>query len=298
MTNPSRTICIGNRTYRLNPEVDRYQVPYSELGDLRMRDIPPHSHLEILEMPGPRGATDIEVYGLNAGDEGEIDELCIYGGASFRVPLEDGPTMLLRLRRAFPDMDPDGRSFLRNPWISSEVEPNGLRAHVHLDLKFKDAPDMLVRDAVSPFIEGFQRLDRPSTHLFICHASEDKKAARELANAMKRLGAEVWFDEWELRVGDSIVEKINAALGTVSHLLVLLSYHSVAKPWVNRELSAALMRQLSTQGIQVLPIRLDDCTIPPILADIRYADARKGMRDAVAELEKSLFFLKASEESV
>jgi TIR domain len=140
-----------------------------------------------------------------------------------------------------------------------------------------------------PFVEGYLRLARPSVHVFICHTSEDKAAARTVAAGMKRLGADVWFDEWEIRVGESIVQKIGDALGRVSHLVVLFSQQSVAKPWVQKEFSAALMRQLSRESIKVLPLRLDDCTIPPILADIKYADARHDMALAIAELERALF---------
>ncbi len=44
------------------------------------------------------------------------------------------------------------------------------------------------------------------------------------------------------------------------------------------------MLQLSQKRITVLPIRLDDCPIPSILADIKYADGRAGMANVVAEL--------------
>jgi len=283
-----RTITISGRVYRKNSTVDRYQIPIHELGDLWMRDIPPHSHLEILGLPDPHGASEIEVYGLNAGDEGE-HELSVYGGASFKVPTEERSRIVARLRRAFPDMDPNWQGFLRNPHISTHLVEGGILANVFLNLKFEDRPETLVRDAVLPFIDGFRRLDRPFVYVFICHASEDKPAARDLALAMKALGAEVWFDEWEIRVGDSIVQKIDHALGRVSHLVVLLSRISVERPWVQKELSSALMLQLSEKGIRVLPLRLDDCTVPPILADIKYADARTGMTRAVVELKAVLF---------
>lgn len=281
-------ISIGDREYTINPDVDRYQVALNDLGDLRMSEIPPHSHLEIMGLQPLEGSFETEVYGLNAGDAGEIEYLEIYGGTSIRVTSDDLPRMMRRLRHAFPDRGE--RGFLPNPNISAHEEDDGtFIANVHLNLKFKDAPETLVRDGIIPFVEGFARLNRPTVHVFICHASEDKPAAREIASAMKNLGADVWFDEWEIRVGDSIVQRINDALGEISHLIVLLSKESVSKPWVKKELSAALMRQLSSESIVVLPARLDDCAIPPILADIKYADVRAGVENAMKEIEWSLF---------
>ncbi len=283
-------IVISGRIYVRNPEVDRYQIPIEELDTLRMRDIPPRSHLEILRLPEPTGAFDMEVFALHSGTFPEDDSsLEIYGGASFKVEA-DGPSRIIpRLRRAFPDLDPDHSSFLPNPLISTLEGKEGRYVNLYMSLKFNERPDTLVRDAVVPFVEGFGRLEGPSAYVFICHASEDKPAARALALEMKKLGAEVWFDEWEIKVGESIVQKINDALGTVSHLVVLLSHTSVDKPWVRREMSSALMQQLSQKHITVLPLRLDDCRIPPILADIKYADCRNGMESALHQLERALF---------
>lgn len=283
----SREIIIAGRVYRRNPEVDRYQIHLDELGDLRMKDIPPHSHVEILGIAVPRDACELEVFGLNAGEEGESEFLEVYGGVSFKVEPDHRSRIVSRLHRAFPEMGQHG--YFPNPHISTHVVSDGILANVHLNLKFKDKPETCLRDAVDPFLEGFRRLDIPAVHVFICHASEDKGLARELASAMKRLGADVWFDEWEIRVGDSIVQKIDKALGVISHLIILLSENSVNKPWVQKELSSALMRQLSQKCVTVLPVRLDDCAIPPILADIKYADARVGMGHAVPEIERALF---------
>jgi hypothetical protein len=129
---------------------------------------------------------------------------------------------------------------------------------------------------------------RPDIRLFVCHASEDKPVARAFANFLRINGTRVWLDEWEIQVGDSIVEKVNGGLSVATHLAVLLSSASVSKPWVCRELSSALMRQLSDSSVTVLPLLIDDCAIPPMLADIRYADCRRdresGFRDALAAL--------------
>jgi len=283
-------ITIGSQVHRKNPAVDRYQIRFEDLGDLRMREIPPHSHLEVQGLPQPSGVFDMEVYALNAGDEGEHEYLSVYGGASFRASAGCGHRLVTRLRQAFPDMDPNQQKFLRNPHISSEqVEAGDVVAHLYLNIEYKERPDTPVREAALPFVEGFRRMDRPYIHLFICHASEDKGPARDLSAAMAKLGSDVWLGEREIRVGDSIVQKIDDGLSRASHLVVLLSENSVGKPWVRKELSSALMRQLSEKSITVLPVRLDSCTIPPILADIRYADARSGMERAISDLEHALF---------
>jgi len=49
------SISIEGRTYHRNPKVDRYQISYDELGDLRMKDIPRQSHVEIMNLPVPDG---------------------------------------------------------------------------------------------------------------------------------------------------------------------------------------------------------------------------------------------------
>lgn len=87
-------------------------------------------------------------------------------------------------------------------------------------------------------------------------------------------GVEAWLDELRIRVGDSIVAKMNEGISGASHVALLVSKESATRPWVAREFSAALMRQLQEASVRVLPIRLDDSPVPAILADIRYADWR------------------------
>ncbi|HYK03200.1 MAG TPA: toll/interleukin-1 receptor domain-containing protein [Thermoanaerobaculia bacterium] len=284
-----RTITVDGRVYFRNPAVDRYQIDVSELGDLRMRDIPPSSHVEILGLPAPKGAAEIEVYGLNSGREGDLTNLSVYGGVGFNVTAAEQPRVVERLSRAFRNPDPYGLGVAGTQKISTDITEKGIKVHLFINLEFEKQPEARVREAVGAFVEGLRWLREPVVHAFVCHASDDKETARELATLMRSMGADVWLDEWEIRVGDSIVEKIGEALGKVTHLIVLLSKHSVTRPWVKKEFSAALMRQLSDNSVRVLPVRLDDCEIPPILADIRYADARPGMRSVVTELERSFF---------
>lgn len=277
------TIRIQDRVYHRNPEVDRFQIELEELGGLRMADIPAHSHLEVLGIPMPAAGIECEVWAVNSGDDSSDEYLSIYGGASIPVTLETAQHAAARLRRAFPDIHPYGHR--RNPQITVEdFAGRGLKAHVYLGLDFQGQSETTVRDALTPFIRGFHRLCMPDIRAFICHASEDKLVVRRLAEFVAQQGADVWLDEKEIKVGDSIVQKVSEGLENASHLIVVLSANSVTKPWVTKELSAALMRQLGQRSVAVLPLRLDNSPLPMLLADIKYADSRSNLESGFQEL--------------
>ncbi len=279
------TITIAGAVYQKNPDVDRYQIDVDALGDFRLEDIPPHSHVEITGLPCPADACECEVFGVNSGDE-----LSVYGGVSYRTTDAQKAGVLARLRRAFPDSFGyvDAFGHIRNPQFSVRVLPDGVLASVTMCRVYEVHSDVLLREAAIPYVEGLRRLVSPQPHVFICHASEDKGSARWISRALQDAGADVWLDEWEIQVGDSILDKIDQALGVVTHLVVLLSWTSIQRPWVRKELSSALFRQLDGHSICVLPVRLDDCPVPPILADIKYADGRASPGDAVTALLAAL----------
>ncbi len=111
--------------------------------------------------------------------------------------------------------------------------------------------------------------------VFVSHSSQDKPFVRDLVDELKQRNVQVWFDERELQVGDSIVQGISKGLEDADYLLVILSKHSVASPWVQNELNAAMMEETSRRGIVVLPAVIDGCEIPILLRDRIYADFRQ-----------------------
>jgi hypothetical protein len=87
--------------------------------------------------------------------------------------------------------------------------------------------------------------------VFISHASEDKeKVVTPLANALKRRGLDVWFDKFELRIGDSLRRKIDAGISRSRFGIVVLSPAFFAKGWPQYELDGLVTMAVS--GKQVL----------------------------------------------
>lgn len=90
--------------------------------------------------------------------------------------------------------------------------------------------------------------------IFISHASEDKdKIVRPLANALIAEGLSVWYDEFSLKIGDSLRRKIDQGLSKSKVGLVVLSPSFISKGWTNYELDGIITKAVSGEQI-LLPI--------------------------------------------
>lgn len=58
---------------------------------------------------------------------------------------------------------------------------------------------------------------------FISHASEDKGIVRPIAENLRSKGFRVWFDEFELKIGDSLRKSIDQGLINSRYGVVILS---------------------------------------------------------------------------
>lgn len=87
--------------------------------------------------------------------------------------------------------------------------------------------------------------------VFISHASEDKEQlVRPLAIALQNHGLTVWYDEFELRIGDSLRQNIDKGISNSRFGIVVLSSSFFHKGWTNYELDGLVTRSVS--GSQVL----------------------------------------------
>src|SRR5262249_23791121 len=90
--------------------------------------------------------------------------------------------------------------------------------------------------------------------VFISHASEDKdEVVRPLAEALRQGGLDVWYDEFELRIGDSLRRKIDSGLARSRFGIVVLSQEFFRKGWPSYELDGLVTRAVSGEQL-LLPI--------------------------------------------
>lgn len=90
--------------------------------------------------------------------------------------------------------------------------------------------------------------------VFISYASEDQAdVVAPLANALRAGGLSVWYDDFELGIGDSLRQKIDQGIASSRFAIVVLSKAFFNKGWTNYELDGLVTK--SVDGDQrILPI--------------------------------------------
>lgn len=124
--------------------------------------------------------------------------------------------------------------------------------------------------------------------VFLCHATEDKPVVGRLAGDLVGAGIPTFYDDWEIRLGESLRRRIDAGIADCTHFVVVLSAVSLTKDWVNLELDAGLVRRIEG-GCRLIPIRLglrvDE--LPPLLKgmlSVSLDDYDIGVKTLVADI--------------
>lgn len=132
--------------------------------------------------------------------------------------------------------------------------------------------------------------DTRTFDVFISHASEDKAdVVRPLAEALKAGGLSVWYDEFELRIGDSLRRKIDRGLAGSRFGIVVLSQAFFGRGWPEYELDGLVTRAVSGEQI-LLPIwhnvtKREVIGYSPSLADrLARSTATHTVEDIAAEI--------------
>ena len=154
-------------------------------------------------------------------------------------------------------------------WYAT-VDLQGLRGQVRSSVR------VIPNAALSPLPEyrppSMSNLVRPVSHgmpdnpgtgetsptdyydVFISHAAEDKDAvARPLATCLVSHGLRVWYDEFELRIGDSIRRKIDQGLARSRFGVIVISPSFFAKNWPQYELDGLVTKEMTGEQV-ILPL--------------------------------------------
>lgn len=202
---------------------------------------------------------------------GEIVEITLSGSAA-NVRLMDSSNLSSykngRQHRYFGGLAKQSPVRLQIPhsgtWYVT-VDMQGLRGTVRSSARILPGPLPALREVPLSSIPSLVQNEPPVVgdsdaislreyDVFISHASEDKDGiVRPLAHALNDGGLKVWYDEFELRIGDSLRRKIDSGLANSRFGVVVLSRSFFSKGWTNYELDGLVTRSVSGEQI-LLPI--------------------------------------------
>ena len=102
---------------------------------------------------------------------------------------------------------------------------------------------------------------RPRPTVFLSYASEDRRAAQLIRDALPEFGMEVWYDESELIGGDAWDQKIRRQIRECDYFMPVISAHTEARHegYFRREWRLAVERTLdmADDHVFLLPVVID-----------------------------------------
>jgi hypothetical protein len=128
--------------------------------------------------------------------------------------------------------------------------------------------------------------------LFICHASEDKESfVRPLAKALAQQNVEVWYDEFSLKIGDSIRRAIDTGLTQSRFGIIVISPAFFEKRWPQYELDGLIEIEMRGRDKVILPIwhgvtHFEVVAQSPSLANRVAVLSSRGLDSVVSEIMK------------
>ena len=126
--------------------------------------------------------------------------------------------------------------------------------------------------------------------IFVSYSHQNREFATRLAAQLVKHRARVWIDQWELHVGDSLIDRIQAAIEGASALIIVLSRAAVESEWCKKELSSGLLRELEEKRVVVLPVLMEDCDIPLFVRPKKYpafrTDFDGGLKDVLEAIAR------------
>jgi hypothetical protein len=161
-------------------------------------------------------------------------EYCFFGDPTWRTTRETTAT-----RRIFLYSETD----FDNPTI---VQMQNEAQSLGHDLQFRG----------SGYVEGRSKFEKPQA--FISHDTRDKDSvARPIAITLQKMLCPVWYDEFSLKVGDSLRESVEKGLKECKKCILVLSPQFLSNNgWTKREFNSIFTREILENSRLVLPVWL------------------------------------------
>ena len=104
--------------------------------------------------------------------------------------------------------------------------------------------------------------------VFISHSRGDSEWVRQFAEALRKQDVDVWIDEWQIKPGDLLQEKIEDGLRSSDAIVSVLTRSNAQSPDVAFEFGAAI--GMGKRFIPIISADVETAAIPPAYRRRRY----------------------------
>jgi tetratricopeptide (TPR) repeat protein len=111
----------------------------------------------------------------------------------------------------------------------------------------------------------------PPREFFVSYTGADQAWAEWLADQLETAGHSVMLQAWDFRPGENFVLRMNQALERADRILAVLSPAYFGSAYATDEWTAALVRDPAGRD-RLLPVRIEPCDLPPLIANRIYVD--------------------------
>lgn len=205
----------------------------------------------------------------------------------------DWPKNKIEIKSGFGNDYTDGRQLKFTGQIylyTASPLSDGVRSN--LDVWAKDSGFRLTYRSIEYQME---RNKWESPRAFISHDSRDKEGIAEpIALQLQQLMCPVWYDQFSLRIGDSLRESIEMGLKECHKCILILTPNFLENTgWARREYDSVFTRELVEKKKLILPVWHDVAVedvyeFSPILADRVGAQWGDGVDKVVRRLKNAI----------
>lgn len=122
--------------------------------------------------------------------------------------------------------------------------------------------------------------------IFVSHNYNDKPIVEQIALRLRDIFGQdkVFYDSWSIQPGDGIIDRMNQGIADCKLFLFCVSKNSLQSKMVSLEWQNAVIKATKGQT-KLIPIKLDDCLMPPILLQSLYVDLfGQGLEIAIRQI--------------
>lgn len=124
--------------------------------------------------------------------------------------------------------------------------------------------------------------------LFISYSQRDDGIANKISDALKSVGHEVWKWNETLKPGDNIAKKTQEGIENADVFLLIVSENSLNSKSVMQEFSMLALSEISKRELRIIPVLIDNSSVPSYLLTYLYIDISKDIEAGVEKLVESL----------